>query len=174
MAKRESLQAYQDKILEKMEEARMSDSGQIELLFGFRSADKNFLIGGKNISQLATPSVLEPIPVSKTWAVGAANIKGSVYSITDFSLLMGGKPTKKGKFMVLGQDIMVGSAILIESLTGLYELKNIGVAIEDPLVNDMAVWITASYEIAGERHYMVDAALLSADTKFSKLQSGDI
>ncbi len=173
MAKKESLREYQDTILRKMEIARTSDAGQVQLLFGFRAGERNYIIGGKDVTELASPSVLEPIPVSKPWVAGAANIKGSVYNVTDFSLLMGSEPVKRGKFVVLSQDIMVGSALLVDALTGLYEMENIGLAVEDVGMKDMPPWITACYEIAGDRHYMVDAVVLSADPRFSKLQSGE-
>lgn len=174
MAKKESLRDYQDIILKKMDAARMSDVGQMDLLFGFRAANKNFLISGKDVSKLSTPSVLEPIPVSKPWAVGAANIKGSVYSVTDFSVLIGGNFIVRGKFLILESEVMPGSALLIESLTGLFEQKNIGEPINDASMKEMPRWILSCHNIADDRHYLVDAALMAADDRFSKLQSGEI
>lgn len=173
MAKKESLREYQDAILRKMETARNGDATQTQLFFGFRSAGKKFLIGAKDVGELAPPSMLEPIPVSRPWAVGAANIKGSVFSVTDFSILMGGDPIKKGKFLVLSPSVIAGSALLIEGLTSLYEQKDIGLAVHDPQMDTFPKWLVACHEIAGDRHYLVDAALLAADARFSKLQSGD-
>jgi twitching motility protein PilI len=174
MAKRESLKMYQDSILEKMEAARMADAGQTNLLFGFNAGTRNFLISGKDVSELTSPSTLEPIPVSKPWAAGVANIKGSVHSVTDFSVLTGGEPIKRGKFMVFEPHVIVGSALLITRMTGLHELADVGTAIDAPEMKAMPNWITSCYEMNGEKYYMVDAALLASDERFSKLQSGEI
>ena len=174
MSKRKSLRAYQDSILEKMEAARSSDVGQMQLLFGFSAAGKNFLISGKDILEMASPTKLEPMPVAKPWAVGAANVKGSVYSVTDFSALMGSELIKAGKFLLLAPELMAGAALRIESFNGLYELKDLGSEIEDAGMKTQASFITSYHEIAGERHYLVDSARLAVDAKFSKLQSGEI
>ncbi len=173
MAKRESLKSYQDSILEKMEAARMGDVSQTNLLFGFNAGTKNFVISAKDVSELTSPSTLEPIPVSKPWAAGVANIKGSVLSVTDFAVLLGETPIKRGKFLVFEQHVISGSALLITRMMGLYEFRDVGSAIEAPEMKNMPGWVTSCYEISGEKFYMVDATLLASDERFSKLQSGE-
>lgn len=173
MAKKESLRAYQDMILEKMQEARMSDDEQVDLLFGFEAAGMNFLISGKDIMQMASPTKLEPIPAAKPWAVGAANVKGSVYTVTDFSILMGHEPVKNGKFLLLSENVLPGYAILVDGLNSLYDLKVLGPSVDDAGMPGMPKFITSCHEIAGKRHYLIDTASLAVDTKFSILQSGE-
>jgi twitching motility protein PilI len=174
MATRESLRAYQDTILKKMEQARLTDAGESTLLFGFNAGPYHFLVSGKDVSELTSPSVLEPIPVAKPWAAGVANIKGSVHSVTDFSVLMGGEPVKRGKFLVFEPHIISGSALLITRMTGLHELSDLGVAINAPEMKTMPNWISSCHELNGEKYFLVDAALLASDERFSKLQSGEI
>ena len=124
--------------------------------------------------EVASASVLEPIPIGKNCAAGAANIKGSVYSVADFSVLSGGRPIRKGKFLVLNPSIMVGSALLIEALSGMHESTALGEPIQDPSMAAMPSWITSCHQIGNDRYYVVDAALMAADARFSKLQSVDL
>ena len=83
---------------------------------------------------------------------------------------MGGEPVKRGKFVLLSQEVMPGSVLLIEGLTGLFQLKDMDPVTNDPRMKSMPSWIASSHEIAGERHYLIDAVAMAADPRFSKLQ----
>lgn len=173
MAKRDSLRAYQDEILKRMEDARVKGADQAQLLFGFRSMQMNFLISGNDVIQLAAATILEPIPVAKPWVAGVANVKGSVYTVTDFSALLGGERIKRGKFILLSGDVMPSSALFIEGLTGLYDQSKIGAPIDDQKLKSMPQWVVSCFEIGGDSHYLIDAEQMANDHRFSKLQSGE-
>lgn len=174
MAKSESLREYQDSILKKMAAARSNEVLYSKTYFGFKASKRNFLVPGEDILEMVAPSKLEPIPASKPWLVGAANIKGSVYTVTDFSILIGGDPIKNGKFIILSSHIMPGSAVLVDSMTELNDTQTIGISIHDDGMKNMPKWISSCHEFAGERHYLLDASLLASDPGFSKLQRGEI
>lgn len=173
MARRGSLKEYQDEILKKMELSRQANVTDLVLYFGFFSSGKNFLIDGRHVMEMTTASKLEPIPIAKPWAVGAANIKGSVFSVTDFSMLVGGEKTKRGKFIVLNDEVMPGSALLIGGLSGLFEKESIGSAVKDPEMSGLPNWIVGCHLLNNEKHYMINGEKLAIDARFSKLQSGE-
>lgn len=174
MARRESLAEYQNDLLQKMELARLASAADTSLFFGFVSNGQHYLIDGRFVVEVTDASVIQPIPVAKPWAIGAANIKGSVYTITDFSLLLGGRRIRKGKFLVLSEDVVSGSALLIESLSNLYEKDAIGQPLNtSPEMAKQPSWVTACHQIGGHKYFMIDGARLTADPKFSNLQSGD-
>lgn len=174
MARRESLRAYQNGLLRQMEQARSSEGDELSLLFGFRAGGHRFLIDGQDVIELVDVSMVQPMPASKPWAVGIANIKGSVFSITDFSVFVGGERIRRGKFVVLNHALMPSSALLIEGLTGLFESKDVVPATDARPMAPMPNWVTGCHLAGGERHYMIDGALLVADPRFSKLQSGEL
>jgi twitching motility protein PilI len=173
MARRESLRAYQDEVLKKMEEARLKAVSGSVLYFGFFAGNKHFMVDGNHVIELAPMSVLEPIPIAKPWAVGAANIKGSVYAVTDFSMLTGGERLKRGKFVVLSDGLMPGAALLIEGLSGLFRKEDIGPLGPVTGMQSPPDWISGTCMIGQQHFYMIDAPKLSADPRFSKLQLGD-
>ena len=170
-AQYQTLREYQDDLLARMEAAHKEGAAEKIMMLGFVSGGRHYLIDGRDVVELHQPSTLEPIPVAKPWAVGAANIKGTVHAITDFSILMGGERTKRGKFLVLAPEIMAGSAINIDTISGLYDLKEIG-ELNPGKEDAMPQWISGHYAL-GQTYFLVDTAKLVVDTRFSNLQSGE-
>lgn len=166
-----TLREYQEYLRHRMDAAKAAGIADKIVLLGFTSGGKQYLIDGRDVVEVYQRTTLEPIPLAKPWAVGAANIKGSVYAVTDFSLLLGGERTKRGKFLVISPEIIQGSAIIIESISGLFDLKDLGDFIPK---NDSQSfdWVVGSY-YNGQQFYLLDAHKLAQDTRFSKLQSGE-
>jgi twitching motility protein PilI len=175
MARRSSLKEYQDEILRKMELARSTSDGVAEQVrfFGFQSAGRKFLVDASLVVELTSVSKLQPLPMAKPWAVGAANIKGSVYSVTDFGILFANVPTQTGKFIVLDDAIVSGAALLIEGLTGIYDRETIGVEATPDGASGLPDWVTGFYLFNNDRHHMVNLEKLIEDERFNKLQSGE-
>jgi twitching motility protein PilI len=173
MAQRESLKEYQDDILQKMELARLASAVDTTLFFGFVAHGIHFLIDGRFVVETTNPSVTQPMPVAKLWAVGVANIKGTVHSVTDLSLLLGGKAIKRGKFLVLNGDVIPGAALLVDSLSNLYEKEALGPPLEKKSFENQPAWVVACHQIGAQNYYLIDGAALASDPRFSNLQSGD-
>lgn len=166
-----TLRDYQVHVRERMEAARGEADMEHVVFLGFVSGGRNFLIDGRDVIDVHQLSTLEPIPGSKPWVAGAANIKGSVCAVTDFSLLLGGAATKKGKFMVLSNEIIPGAAILIDSISGIFDEKDIG-ELGSSAGADLPEWVIGTHHV-GTQFFLVDAVKLANDSRFSKLQSGE-
>lgn len=168
---RDSLREYQDEILRKMTAARLQGGGELDLYFGFVSGGRHFLISGMSVAEVVAPSQLEPVPMSKRWVLGAANIKGAVYTVTDFAQLLGLDPGRRGKFVILSSNLVGGAALMIESLAGLFERSALGAAAS--LEAGQPSWLTGRHTVKDVFYDMVDGPALVADARFSKLQRGD-
>lgn len=167
----QSLRDYQEYLRNRMEEARKGDGVEKAVFLGFVSGGRHFLVDGRDVDDVHDATTTVPIPLAKPWAVGAANVKGTVYAVTDFSVLMGGGATRKGKFMVLAPGVMPGAAILIDRISGLFDPSEIEKM--SPTTNpDMPGWIVGEYYL-GQEYLMTDFLKLAADVRFSKLQSGE-
>lgn len=167
-----TLREYQEYLRNRMEAARKGEGVEKVVLLGFVSGGKHYLVDGRDVVDVHQMTNLEPIPAAKPWAIGAANIKGSVYAVTDFSILAGGERTRRGKFMVVAPGIMAGSAILIEAISGLFDVKDVG-ELTPPTDAQVPAWVIGSYFINGHKNFVLDIAKLAIDHRFSKLQSGD-
>ena len=165
-----SLREYQEYLRDRMKAARLAENSDKLIYLGFVSGGRHFLINGKKVLNVHQISQLQPIPVAKPWAIGAANIKGSVFAVTDLSLLLGGEATKKGKFLVISPKIITGSAILIESISGLFESKSLG---ENQPHNDLNLpnWVDGCHQL-DQKYHLINVDILAQDQRFSKLQNG--
>lgn len=168
-----SLREYQEDLSRRIEErkryAEEHIGAETGLFVGLKSCGKKFLLPGSAISEVSPAARIGPFPAAKPWAVGAANVKGMIYNVVDFSVFLGGEPTKGGKFVLLNPDMLMGAAILIEGLATLVDETEMGtpVVIEH---DQHPNWVTGCFEINGEQYLMMDPALLISDDKFSKLQ----
>lgn len=178
MSENLSLREYQENLRSRMDAVKSQDASSKVVLLGFLSGDKHYLIDGTDVVDVHHVTPMEPIPLAKPWAIGVANIKGSVYSITDFSALIDSLPSKRnvgslqrGKYLILSQDIISGAALYIDSLTGLFDLNDVG-ELNTGVEAGMPEWIDG-HHLVGHRYFLVDAAKLAVDTRFSKLQSGE-
>lgn len=169
-----SLREYQEYLRNRMEAARAGEGGDKVILLGFNSGGKRYLVDGRDVLDVHQLTTIEPMPAAKAWAIGAANIKGSVHAVTDFSVLMGAERTKRGKFMVLSPDLLPGAAILIESISGLFDVRELGNASHPVEGVGHPEWIVGCYQIGQQPYFLIDMAKMAGDVRFSKLQqSGD-
>ena len=169
-----SLREYQEDLARRIEErkryAEQHIGAETGLFVGLVSNGQRFLLPGNAISEVAPAARFSPFPAAKPWAVGAGNVKGIIYNVIDFSMFMNGPPTRGGKFILLNPDMLMGAAILVESLATLLDENELGT----PIVIEHGQhpeWVTGCHEIKGERYLMIDPALLISNDKFSKLQT---
>lgn len=159
-----------------MEAARTSESNGKAVLLGFHAGQHHYLIDGRDVAEVHPITAIEPMPIAKPWVLGAANIKGSVFSVTDFSVLMGTETVapsggRRGKFLALSNELMRGAALLVDGLSGLFEPDAIG-QLRGERLDGMPPWISGEHLI-GHSYFLVDAQMMSVDPRFSKLQRGE-
>jgi twitching motility protein PilI len=173
MARRGGLTNYQDDLLRQMELARQESVIEHDAYFAFSAGGIYYLIEASNIDEVTIRGQMLPIPVAKPWVAGAANIKGTVCTVVDFSLFFGGKPTVGGKFAVLNPDLMQASALLIAAGSGLFKEDEVVASAVPVNGAELPSWVVGLHEIGGCQYRMIDADLLVRDARFSKLQSGE-
>jgi twitching motility protein PilI len=66
--------------------------------------------------------VITPVPLTKGWFRGMANIRGNLYSVVDFAAFLGSQPvaqTEQSRLLLLGDRFRIGSALLVDRSLGL-------------------------------------------------------
>lgn len=123
MAKRVSLGEYQARVAERLRS--LSEQTAVASKLGFQLAGKNWLIDLTAVSEvLPVPSIV-PVPMTQPWFRGAANIRGNLYSVVDFSAFQGGSPILSGlesRLLLINQRLIIGSALLVGRMVGLRNL----------------------------------------------------
>lgn len=174
MLRQRGLKTYQDELLKMMDAARVEGATEQEAYFGFVSNGQHYLIDAACVDLVTLRLNLLPIPLSKPWVAGAANVRGAVRCVVDFSVMMGGSKTLGGKFMVLSDEMMPGAALLIQGNTRLIKEELVSAACVSASEPLEAEWLSKSCVIDGVQYKIIDAEALTSDARFSKLQNGDV
>jgi twitching motility protein PilI len=126
MAKRISLREFQQGLSERLVSARRGEGAQA--LLGIESgADElpggsHWLIDLADSGEVAPLPELTPVPLTKPWFAGIANIRGVLYSVVDFSAWRGGAPTPcnaQSRLLLVGARHGINSALLVRRALGL-------------------------------------------------------
>lgn len=119
MAKRLSLREFQEDLVRRFAEAQ---SGDHRALLGVRAGRENWLINLTDSGEILPVPPLASVPLTHDWFRGLANVRGTLFSVVDFSAFQGGALTPPGgsaRLLLLGVRHGVNSAILISSAIGL-------------------------------------------------------
>jgi twitching motility protein PilI len=126
MAKRISLREFQQGLSERLVSARRGEGAQA--LLGIESGSDDLPGGSHWLIDLAdsgevTPlPPLTPVPLTRPWFAGIANIRGVLYGVVDFSAWRGGAPTPcnaQSRLLLVGARHGVNSALLVRRALGL-------------------------------------------------------
>ena len=149
MAKRISLREYQQGLSERLMSARRGEGSQA--LLGIESgADdlpggSHWLIDLADSGEVSPMPQLTPVPLTKPWFAGIANIRGVLYSVVDFSAWRGGAPTPinaQSRLLLVGARHGINSALLVRRALGLRPQLQMHAASEAKVgAGDTAPWL---------------------------------
>jgi twitching motility protein PilI len=100
------------------------------------------------------------VPLAKPWFRGVANVRGNLYSVSDFGAFLGGQALKvntESRLLVLHERFRSGAALLVQRSLGLRVLEQLT---PESVVAPMP-WLRAQYSDAeGGLWKELDAAAL--------------
>lgn len=126
MAKTSNLREFQEAILAKLKDATSHVGVESSSRLGVVVGSKNFLINLSEVKEvLPVPPILS-VPLTKPWFLGAANVRGNLYSITDLAQFLEMSPTPKSinnRILLLSTEMTTQVALLVDSLVGLRSVQ---------------------------------------------------
>jgi twitching motility protein PilI len=81
-ARRTRLRAYQEQLLERMQAARTSSGGRVHQL-GVEIGGASYLLELTETGEIVPVPPLAPVPLTRSWYLGLANIRGSLVGVVD-------------------------------------------------------------------------------------------
>ncbi len=120
MAKRISLREFQVGLVERLTSAARGETSRA--LLGVLSGKNYWLLNLSDAGEIVPLPLLSPVPLTKSWFVGIANIRGSLYSVVDLSAFMGGEATQlnaDARLLLVGARHGINSALLVSKTLGL-------------------------------------------------------
>ena len=82
MARRTSLREFQENLARRLGEAKTADHRS---LLGFQVGDDNWLIDLADSGEILPPPPFVPVPLTRPWFRGLANVRGTLHGVVDFA-----------------------------------------------------------------------------------------
>ena len=165
MAKRISLREFQENLAAKLASARRGETTRA--LLGVESGQVRWLMDLADSGEVVPLAPLAPVPLTRPWFAGLANVRGALYSVVDFAAFRGLGPTPQNadaRLLLIGARHGSNSALLVERTLGLKNLDAMNAAPDAAAAPD---WVGAAYRDADGQVWMrLRITALLADPAF--------
>ena len=164
MAAATSLREYQLALSERLQSAAAGT--RVASKLGVRVRGGDWLVDLTEAGEVIPVPPISAVPLAKPWFRGVANVRGNLYSVTDFGLLLGAEPvvlTEHARLLLFADRFRVGAGLLVERAVGLRSAEDL------KPVTDLSNprWVRAQYTDAeGRRWKELDIAALIQDEAF--------
>ena len=121
MSKRFNLREFQQNVLDRLQ-ARAAGGGSRVSALGVQVGEKLWLVDMADISEVLSPPPLTPVPLTKPWYCGVANVRGNLYSIVDLGVYNGGGAIPQegqSRVLLVGQKFAFNAGLLVSRVLGL-------------------------------------------------------
>lgn len=165
MAKRSRLREFQESLAARLASARQG--APASGLLGVESGTQRWLVDLADSGEVVPLTVLAPVPLTRPWFAGVANVRGALYSVVDFAVFCGQAATPhqaETRLLLIGTRHGINSALLVDRTLG---LKNLAEMTPEPAGDAGPAWAGATCSDAqGRRWQRLDVAALLADARF--------
>lgn len=164
MAARTSLRDYQRELAARLQSA---SSGRAATKLGLQAGAESWLVDLADAGEVIPVPPVTPVPLTRAWFRGVANIRGNLYSVVDFPAFLGGAavvPGEQARLLLLSVRFRMGSALLVDRSLGLRGAEQLQVL---PAKGAGAAWLRAEYADQDGRQWKeLDVTRLMQDPKF--------
>jgi len=171
MGRRISLREFQENLARRLAESRTSDR---RTLLGVEAGGENWLVDLIDTGEILPVPPLSPVPLTRPWFRGIANLRGTLYGIIDFSSFHAGPlvhPTGLARLLLLHGRHGVNSALLFARTSGLHspeEFEN------DPGPADERPWVAGKFRDMQDRPWLrLDVNALITHRRFLEAGLGE-
>ncbi|HEX6736002.1 MAG TPA: chemotaxis protein CheW [Azonexus sp.] len=120
MAKKTSLRDFQAYLAARLTTAAQGRGGSSWL--GIEAGDEAWLVDLSDGGEIIQAPQLAPVPLTRPWFAGIANIRGNLYAVTDFSVFRGGAQIPQNastRLLLIGTKHGSNAALLVSRMLGL-------------------------------------------------------
>ena len=166
MARRTSLREFQQGVAQRLRDAASRKTVLSRL--GFQIGSDNWLVTLSDVSEVIPVPPIIVVPMTHHWFRGVANIRGKLYSITDFAAYQGQTligPGTERRVVLVADKLIEGSGLVVSRMLGLRNPDQFTPEEIDPA--NARPWISGAYrDDIGARWYELDLSGLTRDTRF--------
>jgi len=169
MAKKFNLREFQTDLSRQIQAAATRDNSASRL--GFRAGDMNWLVPLGDTEEVIPVPLIVPVPGSRRWFRGVANIRGNLFAVSDLSDFIGRGVTPEHaecRLVIPHHDFGVNAALLVRGTLGLKSIGQFGVEAEQATHS----WASRKYtDDAGTVWQELDFSLLLNDDVFRQVEA---
>jgi twitching motility protein PilI len=125
MARRISLRDFQQELVRRLTEARVSTDTPSARL-GVQVGTEHWLVRLDEAAEVIPPPVIAPVPLTRPWFRGLTNIRGNLFSVVDFSRFQDGPETPitpDSRLLLVGERYHMSAALLVGRMLGLRNVQ---------------------------------------------------
>jgi twitching motility protein PilI len=134
------------------------------------AGDEAWLVDLSDGGEIVQASQLAPVPLTRPWFAGLANIRGNLYAVADFSRLRGGVPiphNSSTRLLLIGAKHGSNAALLVSRMLGLRNPEDFTADAPQP---DDPPWCVQRYRDAQGKHWRkLSVRELLADHEFMNI-----
>lgn len=165
-----NLQAYQQDILARLRNLAESGRSASSSKLGVRSGAMHWLVTLGEISEvLPVPDVM-PVPLTHSWFLGMANVRGNLFALTDLAAFAGQARTSvnaESRVLLVHSRFGINAGLLVDGLIGLRNLDDMQAG--DSMKNTPA-WQLRRYKDAnGQSWDELDIGVLLGQNEFMQV-----
>jgi twitching motility protein PilI len=143
MAKRISLREFQQALVERLTSAQRGEAPRA--LLGILAGRDHWLLELPETGEIVPLPQLTPVPLTKPWFRGLANIRGTLFTVVDFSAYQGREATPvtaDSRLVLANSRFGFSSALLVSRTLGLRNLDQLEAR---PEQSDRRSWVGTHY-----------------------------
>lgn len=123
MANKEALRQLQNRLAERMQAVRAEPAGLSWLAVD--CAGQGLLLPLREAGEIFDSDSVLPVPHTRPWLVGVANLRGGLYAVADLAGFLGlragppAAPREQARLVALNASLGLNCALLVDRLEGL-------------------------------------------------------
>lgn len=173
MARTLDLRKYQEDILVRIKDQTRAADANTRNRLGVRAGDRRLLVRLDDISEVLPVPEVHPVPLSRSWFLGMANVRGNLYGVSDLSQFAGGSATTIGvasRILLIHQKYKAHAGLLVSAIVGLRALDQMEERADEAMPGH---WLGGRvfHDAAGDTWQEIGIKALLALPEFMKIAS---
>lgn len=165
MARRTSLREFQLSVANRLRD--LASRKTVASKLGFQVGANNWFVSLTDVSEVIPVPAIMPVPLTRSWFRGVANVRGKLYSIGDFSAFQGSEaigPGMERRAILISDKQIEGSGLMVSRMLG---LRNPEQFTAEPEGGNPLPWVKGVYrDSGGVRWHELDVAALVREERF--------
>ena len=172
MARKTSLREFQQNVAQRLRD--LASRKTVASKLGFQVGNENWLVTLSDVSEVIPVPATISVPRTQPWFRGAANVRGRLYSVADFSAFQGHPiigPGTERRVILISERLIEGSGLLVSRMLGLRNPEQF-TADAGADVEQVRPWIKATFrDVSGALWHELDLPVLVGNIRFLEVGS---